>query len=148
MEEPVKIVSRMNGKVITISKGQKKTRPGSLLMESYTGAPEQHFKIVHLGQHFGIQSVANPSMCVDVPGESKKIYEKLIMYAYNGNLNQKWFLHPVDQSFYKIESALVNKDNNERLVMEVEGGIDAEDVGVVQNKDYNNLSQMWRFDKI
>lgn len=68
MEEPVKIVSRMNGKVLTISKGQKKTRLGDLLMESYMGAPEQHFKIVHIGHHFGIQSVSNPSLYVDVPG--------------------------------------------------------------------------------
>lgn len=34
------------------------------------------------------------------------------------------------------------------MVMEVEGGIDAEDVGVVQNKDYNNLSQMWKLEKV
>lgn len=72
------------------------------------------------------------------------------MYAFNGNLNQKWFLHPVDKQYYKIETALVNKssEKNEKLIMEVEGGIDAEDVGVVQNKDYNNLSQMWKFEKI
>jgi hypothetical protein len=33
MSGPVKIVSRMNGKVITVSTGQKNTRPGDLLME-------------------------------------------------------------------------------------------------------------------
>jgi hypothetical protein len=32
MNDTVKIVSRMNGKVITVSKGQKKTKPGALLM--------------------------------------------------------------------------------------------------------------------
>jgi hypothetical protein len=32
INDPVKIVSKMNGKVITISKGQKKTKPGNLLM--------------------------------------------------------------------------------------------------------------------
>lgn len=32
MNDTIKIVSRMNGKVITVSKGQKKTRPGDLLM--------------------------------------------------------------------------------------------------------------------
>jgi hypothetical protein len=53
-------------------------------------------------------------------------------------MNQKWFLLPVDQQFYKIQSA------SSKMVMEIEGGIDAEDVGVVQNKDYNNLSQMWK----
>lgn len=66
------------------------------------------------------------------------------MYNYNGNLNQKWFLHPAtnEQGYYKIESAA------SKMVMEVEGGIDAEDVGVVQNKDYNNLSQMWKLEKV
>lgn len=76
---------------------------------------------------------------MDVPGESSNVYEKLIMYNFNGNLNQKWYLHAVDQQYYKIESAI------SKMVIEVEGGIDAEDVGVVQNKDYNNLSQMWKF---
>lgn len=32
MNDNIKIVSRMNGKVITVSKGQKKTKPGDLLM--------------------------------------------------------------------------------------------------------------------
>jgi hypothetical protein len=43
------------------------------------------------------------------------------MYTFNGNLNQKWFLHPVDQQYYKIETALVSKsgEKNERLVIEV-----------------------------
>jgi hypothetical protein len=129
----------MNGKVITVSKGQKKTRPGDLLMESYTGSQDQQFKVIYIGQYFGIQAVSDPNKYIDVPGESGKVYEKLILYNFNGNLNQKWLLHPVDQQYYKIESAI------SKLVMEVEGGIDAEDVGVVQNKDYNNLSQMWKF---
>ena len=142
MNDTIKIVSRMNGKVITVSKGQKKTRPGDLLMESYTGSADQHFKVLYIGQHFGIQSVSDPSKYVDVPGESSKVYERLIMYNYNGNLNQKWFLHQADPGFYKMESAV------SKMVMEVEGGIDAEDVGVVQNKDYNNLSQMWKLEKV
>lgn len=102
MNDPVRIVSKMNGKVLTISKGQKKTRPGDLLMESYTGAPEQHFKVNFVGQHFGIQSLSDPTKYVDVPGESSQVYEKLIMYNFNGNLNQKWFLHPIDQQYFKI----------------------------------------------
>ena len=62
----------------------------------------------------------------------------MICYPYNGNLNQKFLLHPINNGFYKIESGL------SKLIIEVEGGIDAEDVGVVQNKDYNNLNQMWK----
>jgi|688.fasta_scaffold595496_1 hypothetical protein len=138
MADTVKILSRMNGKALTVSKGQKKTRPGDLLMEAYLGLPEQHFKVVFIGQFFGLQSVSDPTKYIDVPGESTKIYEKIIVYDFNGNINQKWFLLPADQQFYKIQSA------SSKLVMEIEGGIDAEDVGVVQNKDYNNLSQMWR----
>lgn len=58
----------MNGKVITVSRGQKQTIPGSLLMESYTGSQDQHFKIVYIGQYFGIQSTSNPSKYIDIPG--------------------------------------------------------------------------------
>lgn len=70
MNENVKIVSRMNGKVMTVSKGQKKTRPADLLMETYTGSPEQHFKVVYIGQYFGIQSISDNNKYIDVPGES------------------------------------------------------------------------------
>ena len=142
MNEHVKIVSKMNGKVITVSQGQKQTKPGCLIMEGYTGSPNQHWEVVFVGQHFGIKSLADPKKYVDVPGESQRVYEKLIAYEFNGNKNQKWFLHPQGQQCYKIQSVLNN------LVMEVEGGIDADGVGIVQNKDYGNTSQLWRFDKI
>ncbi len=34
------------------------------------------------------------------------------------------------------------------LVLEVQGGIDADGVGVVQNTNYKNRSQVWRFEEI
>lgn len=74
MSETVKILSRMNGKALTVSKGQKKTKPGELLMEAYLGLPEQHFKRVFIKQSFGFQSVSDPTKYIDVPGESTKIY--------------------------------------------------------------------------
>lgn len=139
MNDTYKIVSRMNGKVITISKGQKFSKPGELIMETYIGSPYQHFRVVASKQYNEIRSVAFPNKLLDVTGESKKVYEHLIAYDYNGNLNQKWIIHNIDNSFCKIESP------HSKMVMEVEGGVDAEGVGVVQNTDYNNLSQMWKF---
>ena len=33
------------------------------------------------------------------------------------------------------------------LVMEIEGGIDAEGMRLVQNRKYNHLNQLWFFEK-
>ena len=87
---------------------------------------------------YEIRSVLFPTKVFDVTGESKKVYEHLIVYDSHGKLNQRWLIHQLPNSlFCKIESAY------SKMVMEVEGGVDQDGVGVVQNIDYNNLSQMW-----
>ena len=60
----------MNGKVVTVSKGQSKTKPGDLVMETYTGSPNQQFKVVYIGQYFGFQSVADQKNYIDITNES------------------------------------------------------------------------------
>lgn len=142
MNQQVKIVSKMNNKVMTVSQGQYQTRPGDLIIESYTGSPFQKFIVFPMGQYFGIQCANDTNRYIDVPGESSKIYEELIVYNYNGNLNQKWVLEGNDQQGYLFKSAFNG------LVAEVQGGIDAEGMAVVQNKNYKNLSQYWKIEKV
>jgi len=45
-----------------------------------------------IGTFYGIQSSSDKNKYVDIPGESTKIYTEIIVYDYNGNLNQKWKL--------------------------------------------------------
>ena len=51
--------------------------------------------------------------------------------------------HSNDAEYILIDSIEPRMYLLSKMVMEVEGGVDAEGVGVVQNTDYNNLSQMW-----
>lgn len=37
MSKKYKIVSSMNGMVMTVSQGQRKTRPGDIIMDNYRG---------------------------------------------------------------------------------------------------------------
>jgi hypothetical protein len=47
-----------------------------------------------------------------------------------------------EANYYYIENV------KSKMVLELQGGIDAEGMAVVQNKNYKNLNQMWRFDNI
>jgi hypothetical protein len=49
-----------------------------------------------------------------------------------------WLLTYLDKENVQIVSV------HSQLVLEVQGGIDAEGVGVVQNTNYKNKSQVWR----
>jgi len=53
-----------------------------------------------------------------------------------------WVVVHLDKENVQIVSA------HSQLVLEVQGGIDAEGVGVVQNINYKNKSQIWRIEKV
>lgn len=67
MSKKYRIVSSLNGMVMTVSQGQRKKRPGDLLMEHYKGTQEQQFYIEELNStEVKLKSVANPDKVIDV----------------------------------------------------------------------------------
>lgn len=81
MSKRYRIVSSMNGMVLTVSEGQRKTRPGDLIMENYKGIQEQQFIIEELNStEVKIKSVAKPDRVIDVANESSEVYKEIIVY--------------------------------------------------------------------
>lgn len=74
--------------------------------------------------------------------ESKEVYKEIIVYEYHGKPNQLWTVVYLDKDNVQLMSV------HSQLVLEVQGGIDAEGVGVVQNINYKNKSQVWRIEKV
>jgi hypothetical protein len=66
-----------------------------------------------------------------------------MVYEYHGRQNQMWLLSYLDKENVNVQILSVHS----QLVLEVQGGIDAEGVGVVQNTNYKNKSQIWRIEK-
>ena len=76
MKRQYRIASVMNGKVLTISNGQRKTRPFDLIMEEYSNSLEQKFYLENIFENqFTIRSVASPDKVLDVMHESKEVYK-------------------------------------------------------------------------
>lgn len=71
MSQRYRIVSAMNGMVVTVSQGQRKGRPGDLILENYKGVQEQQFYIEKINAiECKIRSVAQPNKAIDVINES------------------------------------------------------------------------------
>ena len=146
MSRRCKIVRALNGKVLTVSQGQFKTRPGNLIMETYSNQSSQQFVLKPIvgsqESQVTIVSYGQQGRVVDVVNESKEVYKEIIVYEHHGRLNQRWMVIALDNGFIQLMSM------HSGLVLEVQGGIDADGVGVVQNTNYKNRSQVWRFEEV
>lgn len=79
---------------------------------------------------------------IDVNNESTEVYKEIILYEYHGKLNQKWQIIDLGNQNVQFMSC------HSKLVLETQGGIDAEGVAVVQNTNYKNKSQIWRIEPV
>jgi hypothetical protein len=77
-----------------------------------------------------------------VNNESTDVYKEIIVYEYHGKPNQKWEIIELGNNNVQFRSCL------SKLVLETQGGIDAEGVAVVQNTNYKNKSQIWRIEPV
>ena len=139
MPTKYRIVSAMNGKVITVSQGQRKTEKFALILEQYVNHIEQQFFIEKSYENqYIIRSVAFPDKVIDVTNESKEVYKEIVVYEGHGKPNQKWIITDLPNNTAQIMSL------HSALVLEIQGGIDADGMLVVQNTNYRNKSQIWR----
>ena len=66
-----RIISAMNGKAITVSRGQRNTKPGHLIIEEYVENKDQMFLIQNIiDNQYTIRSVADTNKVFDVINES------------------------------------------------------------------------------
>ena len=143
LNSPVKVTSKMNGKVMTLSEGEFKSRPGDLIASNYTGASKQKFMFSTMNEVFMIKNLANGSV-LDVEGGSSTTYSTVLCYKHHGNKNQLWKVFKessVENAFY-----IMNIKSNQ--VLEIEGGIDADGMRIVQNVYYKNLNQLWSIEQV
>lgn len=136
MYKPVKIISKMNGKAMTVSEGEFKTKPGELIVATFSNATKQKFYISPKKEDFLIKSVHNNS-ALDMEGASKNVYSCCLSYKEHGKKNQLWQMVKHEDGCYFIVNS------NSTHVLEIEGGIDADGMRVVQNTNYKNLNQLW-----
>lgn len=59
MIKPVKFTSCMNGKVLTVSEGEYKIKPGYLTASNYVKGMKQHFYVGMQNQDFILRSIFN-----------------------------------------------------------------------------------------
>jgi hypothetical protein len=138
-----RIVSAMNGKAITISKGQRKIRPGDLLIENYSNSPYQQFYIENIFENqYYIKSAAEPNKVFDVTNESKEVYKEILVYDNSQQIHQKWLIIDMPNNAVQIVSVYNG------LALEIQGGIDAEGLRIVQNINYKNKSQLWKIEPV
>ena len=135
--QTVYIRSAMNGMAITMHCKSIKKKGGKLSVTTLKDQPNQTFQISKIAEgRCAIKNVAW-SKVLDVINEKEKVYAEIIGYELHGGPNQLWIFEPVgDKHFY-----ILNVKSN--LVVEIEGGIDAEGMRLVQNKKYCNLNQLW-----
>ena len=76
---------------------------------------------------------------LDVEGSSKKEYAPIISYKFHGKRNQMWRL----KNFGNEANTYYIENIKSLMVLEIEGGINAEGMRIVQNKPYGNLNQLW-----
>ena len=81
---------------------------------------------------------------LDVEGASSTIYTPVLCYKTHGNKNQLWRIVKENdvEDAYKIENVKSGQ------VIEIEGGIDADGMRVVQNAYYKNLNQLWKIEQL
>ena len=65
------------------------------------------------------------------------MYAEINGYEFHGKENQQWSLEKFDSKYFYIVS------RQSGLVLEIEGGIDADGMSIVQNKKYGHLNQLW-----
>lgn len=135
----IKILSLMNETALTLSEGEFKTNNGSLIVCGFYGGIKQRWMIRPEGETCTIASLHNHSL-LDVPKGSEEQYAALACGKPKQQKSQFWKIEPFgrDDGVYYIRNA------NSGLVIEIEGGIDAEGMRVVQNKPLGHLNQLWK----
>ena len=66
----------------------------------------------------------------------------MIVYEGHGKQNQKWMISDIPNKGVQIMSL------HSGLVLEIQGGIDADGMLVIQNTNYKNKSQFWSIQPI
>ena len=79
---------------------------------------------------------------LDVYKEKETLYSEIIGYDYHGKDNQMWILEEVNNGEYM----LIN--NKSKLALEIDGGIDADGIGIIQNTRYKYKNQLWKLEAV
>ena len=92
LNSTVKLKSAMNGKVLTMSEGEHKSKPGYLIVTNYTGSMKQKFVICPSKELFTIRAMLN-NTAIDVEGKSTSVYAPVLCYKLHEEKNQLWKLN-------------------------------------------------------
>lgn len=131
------ICSAMNGMAVTMNSRSKDKKKGRITVHELNKGSNQRFQIVSgEGGSYFLKNVGIGKV-IDVKKEKEEVYTEIIGYDFHGKRNQMWILEPHSNHRYYLKSL------SSGMVAEIEGGINAEGMRLVQNNKYSNLNQLW-----
>lgn len=136
-----RIVSQLNNKCISVPAAKHQ-----VITSMLSFSQNQHFLIEECsGDTFVVVSRVTGNV-LDVCNESKKDGAEVLDYGFSNRKNQIWRLREGGQAgehkYWFIENVGSGK------VLEIEGGVDADGVGIIQNTNHGHRNQLWRFERV